>query len=65
MKKVFSYCDNKCYGMVTMFMWRRMDEDVAARGVKHLRNPNSLTNDSLAQVCLTRLDTFCETSEVT
>ena len=30
-----------------------MDEDVATRGVKYLRNPNSLTNDSLAQVCLT------------
>ena len=42
-----------------MFMWKRMDEDVATRGDKYLRKPNSLTNDSLAQVCLTDLDTFC------
>ena len=55
MKRVFPYCNNKCYEMITMFMWRRMDEDVATRGVKYLRNPNSLTNDSLAQVCLTDL----------
>ena len=30
-----------------------MDEDVATRGAKYLRKPNSLTNDGLAQVCLT------------
>ena len=36
-----------------MFMWRRMDEANAARDVKYLRKPNSLTNDSLAQVGLT------------
>ena len=35
-------------------LWgENLDEDVATRSVKYLRNPNSLTNDSLAQVCLT------------
>ena len=53
MKRVFPYCNNKCYETITRFIWRRMDEDVATRGVKYLRNPNSSTNDSLAQVCLT------------
>ena len=53
LKRVLPYCNNKCYGSITMFMWRRMDEDVAAKGVKYLRKPNSLTNNSLAQVCLT------------
>ena len=53
MKRVFPYCNNKCYEIIAMFMWRRMDENVATGGIKYLRNPNSLTNDSLAQVCLT------------
>ena len=53
MRECFLIVISKCYGIITMFMWRRMDEDVAARDVKYLRKPNSLTNDSLAQVCLT------------
>ena len=52
-KKCFLIVISKCYGMITMSMWRRMDEDAATRSVKYLRKPNSLTNDSLAQVCLT------------
>ena len=52
-KRVSPYHNNKCYGTITRFIWRRMDEDVATRGTMNLRRPNSLINDSLAQVCLT------------